>query len=344
VKLLYLPLNVPGSEQYGTVRGFEEVLGKENVRIVDYLQAARDLRDHTKVHEVFYDMVRDFQPEWIHLQAQQTNVMTARSLIYARSLCEAPIVTHWMGDWRSSVSGVLRDICQEADITFVSNEGQLSLYAQAGAKRSVYWQIASDYPEFCELGDLHDLPFRVPEVVFCGNYYPRRFPGSEERLEVVRAFVSSGLDFGVVGGGWPAGIPVIGETGLKEQKHIYMKCKVSVGVNNINNCDRYYSERQLSAMSVPVPHVCWGVPGLEKDFVDGEHCVFYQTPSEAVSKVRALLDDPERARRIGEAGRAEIIQKHLWPERIREILPLVERVRSGLLRALEEDPKPQEGG
>lgn len=320
MRLLYLPLNVGGAEQHGTVAGFREVLGGGNVHVFDYLDQARKIGEHT-IRDAMLHKVEAVNPDWIHMQIQSERCVTPELIRHIKRLWPKIIITHWMGDWRASVPPVLRELCQLCDVSFLSNEGQLPMYRAFG--RTEYWQIASYAPEFCDLDDIHGMPFKVPDVVFCGNHYGDTFPGGGQRLAVVEAFIRSGLPFGIVGGGWPDGVKTLGSTGLKEQKHIYMAARVSVGVNNINDCERYYSERQLSAMSVPRPHVCWGVPGLDKDFVDGEHCLFYQTPEEAVQKVRELLADPERAARIGEAGRVEVMRAHLWPERIREIMPLV---------------------
>lgn len=322
MKLLYLPLNVPGDEQFGTVDGFEQNLGKDNVHVYDYLDQARRHGNNT-VEPVFIGKAKEVQPDWIHMQIQSERVITPKSLNTIKQFLPNVVITHWMGDWRAQVPPNLAQICKLCDVSFLSNEGQLPMYKELGAPMVQYWQNA--VTEWIDIfpREHKDISFEVPEVVFCGNNYGSAFPGSSQRRAVVEAFARSDLDFGVVGGGWPMGTPVVGGTGPRMQIWIYPKAKVSIGVDNVNDCMRFYSERQLAALAAGTPHVCWGSPGKEKDFTDGEHCIFFGSPEEAVEKTRELLKDPVRMKQIGDAGRNEILDKHIWPVRVQEILPLM---------------------
>lgn len=55
-------------------------------------------------------------------------------------------------------------------------------------------------------------------------------------------------------------------------------------------------------------------------FKDGEHLVLYRTIDEAVELARGLLSDPERRNRIAETGYREVLSKHTYNHRAREIL------------------------
>lgn len=324
LRLLYLPLNVPGDEQVGTENGFRINLGDEKIKVFDYLAYLRG--GGKELDKAFREAVASWSPDWIHMQIQSETSIQPDLLRSLKKENPRTVFSHWMGDWRATVPPLLAEICKVCDVSFISNEGQIPMYKSVGAPRVEYWQNAVTHHIDVQPLSIKDLPFKVPEVVFCGNYYGGAFPGSAQRLEVVRALLKADINFGVVGGGWPADIRPLGSTGPRMQRHIYDKCLVSVGVDNMNECDRFYSERQLAAMAAGKAHVCWGSPGKEKDFQDGEHCVFFKTPEEAVEKVKSLLADAETREKIGRQGQELIIAKHLWPERVAEIIPMIQEL------------------
>jgi polysaccharide biosynthesis protein PslH len=71
------------------------------------------------------------------------------------------------------------------------------------------------------------------------------------------------------------------------------------------------------AMSRPIVSTDLGVEGL--GLTEGEHYLRAQTPREFVTQVRRLETDPALRRRLGEAGRALVVQQYSWP-RIAESL------------------------
>jgi O-antigen biosynthesis protein len=62
------------------------------------------------------------------------------------------------------------------------------------------------------------------------------------------------------------------------------------------------------------------VPPLHELFKDGEHLVTFKTIDQAVDLARGLLADPERRKSIAEAGYKEVLAKHTYNRRVREIL------------------------
>jgi len=84
------------------------------------------------------------------------------------------------------------------------------------------------------------------------------------------------------------------------------------------DCRRHY-EAPL-AFSVPVI----SAPTVVRQFplIDGEHC-FYYCPDEPDALTRAVmraLADRERLRRIAEAAHALVKARHVWPDRIEQLL------------------------
>ena len=62
---------------------------------------------------------------------------------------------------------------------------------------------------------------------------------------------------------------------------------------------------------------------IPADFVDGQEAVFFQGPEDFREKLQALLDHPEEARRIAQAGQRACLERHLSIHRARTVLETV---------------------
>ena len=80
-------------------------------------------------------------------------------------------------------------------------------------------------------------------------------------------------------------------------------------------------------MASGTPVVAWKVPGMECEFVSYTDCIFSYTELAIVDSVKFLLDNPEKAARIGNTGRAKVIREHTWTARIRNLIPMIEAWR-----------------
>jgi len=103
-----------------------------------------------------------------------------------------------------------------------------------------------------------------------------------------------------------------------------------LNVNHFNDIQNYYSDRQLIAMASGKPLVCKYIPGLENEFENGKHCLWYYDEPELVKHVKSLLANPSLAARIGAAGKEEVLKNHTWEARVRDVLPDIERIRKSL--------------
>jgi spore maturation protein CgeB len=81
-------------------------------------------------------------------------------------------------------------------------------------------------------------------------------------------------------------------------------------------------------MASGTPVVCRYVPGLENEFIDGTHCMFWRNHEELLDRVRWLLEFPESALSLGAAGRLHVNAHHTWNARIRQLAPMIESMGS----------------
>lgn len=311
--------------QRGMFQAFWSVFGPL-VSDFDYLEMSRSGMKNEEINSRFIQEVLRFVPDWIWLQVQDSGILRADTILEVRRLLPRCVVTHWTGDARPQVSPYLSSISKATHLSFVSSIGHLSLFRQAGAQEAKYLQIGLDWDEDVQGNPEWSPPFRVPDVVFCGSYYGNAFPGTGDRELAIRTLIEAGVDIGIVGDHWPSRFPVVGRCHVKQQHHVWKKAKVALNVNHFNEIELYYSDRQLIAMASGTPLVCRHVPGIEREFVNLEHCIWYRSPEELVEAVRRLLSDEGLRRKMGMAGRTEVIRKHTWFSRILEVVPEVEKL------------------
>lgn len=346
-RVLLCPINYD-HPQRGLEQAVRGIFGVDNVAVLDYLDLAR--RGVVSEEFINNQLVCDAtsrerpgrlpEPDWIWLQAQETNVLRADTLWRIRALRPQTVITHWTGDMRTAVSPYLASICKATHATLASSTGQLPAFLAAGAPRAEYLQIGLDWDEDVIGLPTWEPPFRVPEVIFCGNYYGDNFPeGSAERLGAICALRDAGLDVGVVGVGWPADIPVAGTCTVKQQHHVYRRAKVALSISHFSGVANYYSDRQLIAMASGTPVVARWAPGLDEEFpgVAGEGydpCLWYYGSDDhagLLQNVRLLLEHDATRRGVGAAGRRQVLSHHTWFHRILSVLPLIEELQASLV-------------
>lgn len=318
--------------QQGIIDAFQKVFGKENVRHFDFFQEQRNGKSLPEVNNAFVAAAKAWKPDFIFTQFQESNIVQASAIARVKHILPKCVTTTWMGDCRTTVSPYLASICKEVHLTLISSVGQIGLFMEAGAKEVRYLQIGLDWEEDVMGNPPWVPPFRVPDVVFCGANYQNLYPGTVERERGVMALKNSGIDIGIVGNGWPPGhgYPVVGTCGVKQQYHIWKRCKVALNINNFNGIQNYYSDRQIIAMASGKPLVCKYIPGLENEFENGRHCLWYYDEAELVRHVKTLLADPALSAKIGAAGREEVLKNHTWEARVKDVLPDIERIRGTL--------------
>lgn len=324
-RALVAPLNY-SHRQRGQVEAFQAVLGPENVLEFDWYAQVK--HGHNAAAALRATALA-WRPDWIWLQVQDSQEFAAHHIRQLRAELPSCLITHWMGDCRAKVSDHLAALCAATHGTLVSNMGQNGMYLRAGAPRVHYVQIGLDPEDMPDAPDW-DPPFRVPDVVFCGGYYAGvdQFRGGTMlRLAAIRRLMGAGIDVGVVGPGWPGDIPVVGSCHVKHQVHVYRRAKVALSINHFNDIARYYSDRQLIAMASGTPVVAKYVPGLEDEFDDGIHCLFWHELDDVVHRVQHLLGSERLRNDIGAAGAKHVLTHHTWQARIRALVPVMESWR-----------------
>ncbi len=108
---------------------------------------------------------------------------------------------------------------------------------------------------------------------------------------------------------------------------IFGEAKVALGCNHAD-LSRYYTKRSIYALASGRPYLVRYIPGMEKDFENGKHLVWYSTVDEAMKWLGALVEDEGMRTRIGTASRARMVERHSWAARLRDFGKVLGRVLS----------------
>lgn len=319
MRLLYAPLNEPGSEQIGLERAFQKAF--KDVLIFDYRALGRGGFSHQRITEEFVFKAMVFRPDVIHLQVQDSGQILPHAIEAIRRQVPGVKVTHWNGDVRTDVSVYQRAICRACDLTLIPSVGQIPLFEATGSRRVHYWQVGID-PEL-------DVPtpgaieawrrnHGVEKIVFLANHYAGRFPGSAHRWKLAEAMKDAFRDdFGIYGTNWPPEWKPR-QVRYREQGLVSGGAMVTLGMNHFRGIERYYSDRTALAIASGSCHLLDHVPGIEEEYTPGEQLVTFQTIEEAVEKAQKLIADPGGTTVIGVEGKARALEAHTWDHRVQQ--------------------------
>jgi len=314
-KVLYLPINNREIVQTGMYDAFID--NGFNLCSFDFFTCVRTIGNGIAT-QIFMSVVQDFMPEWIHMQLQDTNTFTPNDIMEIKKLCPRIIITNWTGDIRNEAIPYFVNISKVVDLSLISSVGQLKMYREAGCKNVEYWQIGYDPKRFFPLKEKELSGEYNHDVVLCCNEYDY-FPGKDSRKNIVLLLKQRfGNKFSLYGA-WKSVDFCKGSLDFWEQNQAYNSAKVVISVNNFNDVEMYFSDRQLISMASGTPTVSHYIPGMERYFTNNENILWFKTPQECLELVQFCLNNPDKAEQIGKAG-AEIIKKeHSYACRTKEL-------------------------
>lgn len=269
-----------------------------------------------KMNQNLLDIVKTFQPDIIYMQLQETDVVRIDTLRYIKINYPKIKIINWCGDYRNYLIKGFCEAGKVADISLLSNMGQIASYRNIGVKRLEYLQIGTDPTIY--------KPLNIPKknmIVFGGNRNDS-FPASKERTDLVNALRKKyNNDFVVYGMGWG-----FSEKFLLHEHYnkVLNEARITIGINFINDLELYFSERQLMMMGAGSLHICHYVPRLEHYFQNGIHCLWYRSIEQALDLIEISLNQSADWRNnIGLEGSKEVHKNHSWEVRFRQVLEML---------------------
>lgn len=326
MRLVYAPLNEPGSEQLGPEAAFRRALGFDNVRLFDYRARARSGATSGQIGGELVESCVRHKANVVHLQVQDSGQIPASSINEIRKKIPGVIITQWNGDVRQKISPYQSSVGRACDLTLISSTGQIDLYRSSGASRVKYWQVGIDPDMDVPSQSIVETWHRnhtIEKIVFLANNYGEWFPNSNDRRDLVYALRESfGSQFGLYGNSWPKELRAR-FVAYRNQGIVSAGALVTIGMNHFRGLDRYYSDRTALAIASGSCHLLDYVPGIEEEYIPGQEIDTFKTIPEAIDKIRGLMETPGRAKAIGKAGQRRALKDHTWDCRIKQYIEYV---------------------
>lgn len=107
----------------------------------------------------------------------------------------------------------------------------------------------------------------------------------------------------------------------KQFAKAYHNARVALVPQPFIGMDRdYWSNRIYLATATGTPCVVGHVNGIEKHFIPSKEILTFKSNTEMMSRIKYLIDNPDRAKSIGEAGRARTLQEHKYTDRVEKMM------------------------
>lgn len=210
---------------------------------------------------------------------------------------------------------------------FITARGQVEDYRARGVEPVTYVTGG------CDATDHYRVPaadeFRS-EVAFIGSPGPEGSLQQQDRVALMTRLAEA-FDLKVYGRGWDKhGITVARDSVFPPQyRTICNSAKVMIGLDSFADVDLYFSNRTWITLGCGGLLATRYVPNLEEILQDGRELVWWNDPEECVAKVRELLDDPDRAERIRQAGHAYAHKEYSYTRMCERMLAAIEERGAG---------------
>ena len=343
MKVLYLPYE----KQLGSQSAFRNAFYylKETNEITEFniypfLIRARDLSSWETMQKELIDVVQSYQPDFIFWEIHGAGYINKKTIEKIYSINKEVYICQWNGDIRSKPIPEMVELGKMIDLTYISASEQIEEYRSKGVNNVRF------FPHFIDGWDTNEIDKPLPQtrdfyasmiasVVPPWRLLKRKLmPGQWERINLaIRLKRKFGKKFGLFGPNWHYYVKSSeGRLPFNEQFNVIRNSYCIVGTNNFNNYLHYMSDRPFIAMATGVPHINREVPGIEDFFKNGEHCLFFSKPKQAVNITKKVIENPEYyEKNVGRKGRELVFEKHTVLRRVELMLndyKIIKKARS----------------
>lgn len=236
--------------------------------------------------------------------------------------------------WTNDTPKIYEPIIESApyyDYVFTTDSGYIELFIQNNVKNYGMLNFACD-PDFHKPVTLNDKDIEKYEcdISFVGSGTPKFYPNRRTILESLTHF-----NLGVWGPGWdtlPDTSPLKkcirgGHVRVSEWVKIYSASKIAICIHfqSLPGKPKTYqaTTKVFEILACGVLLIVDEQKDVLSLFKPGEHLVIFKDIDDLREKVSYYLKHPDEARRIAENGRKEVLSKHTYRHRVREILEKV---------------------
>ena len=302
---------------------FQKSLGKAisslgHYSIIDWRKTLGEDKNLKLLHQKILRTVYEYRPEFIFMQIQTPNIITTQLINDINELVPNTVILNWNGDIRLETPSWMIDLGELKNVhTAFTNMRDVEELQKLGLPNTHFVPIGFEETVFNN--DRDGVIFRsTPKLVFTGNNYGEKFPLTPVRSEMISILKNIYHNsFWVQGSGWNQ----YSNRAMSKitSARLYKHSKIGLSVNNIN-AFRYSSDRLFNIMACncfTLVHYC---EGLDLDFQDKKHVVYWRTYKELVDLVHYYLHNNEERKQIAHAGYLEVWDKHRWINRINKFV------------------------
>lgn len=271
---------------------------------------------------------RSIQPTLVFIQVQGPGVLEPCDIEALRRLCDPScVICNWDGDQHFEPRDPQRrwfvNLGRACDASLVVNTEHQAVYAELGVRHPGFFEIAVDPAVFHPTTPAPD----TPPVVLLANATHQVHAARCEYVRLLDARLGRGT-CGVYGAGWSGlscGRPSLA---LTQESAVYSSARAALSISARNDLPRYTSDRLfrlLASGGVPVVEAFPDCEGL--GLCDGLNCILWSGAGGLHAALEAALAmQPGEMQAMRDAA-AALGHDHLWPQRQRELLALVDAVR-----------------
>ena len=188
------------------------------------------------------------------------------------------------------------------------------------------WKVLEYYGiRICDTDFLNLLETLRDAAICIAAYY---------REKVICTLLDAGIELHVYGESWDKAFfaehkYLIRHPGINVEDSLRIMEQAKISLNVMSWHKDGFTERVLNSMLAKAVVVSDKSTRLEEEFVDGEDIILFNLAqiNELPKRVKALLQDGERLKRIAESGAKKVIEKHLWIHRAKELLNIISTER-----------------
>jgi len=288
-------------------RGVPTFDGYADMATMEGMTACREAVANLKPRIFFYWMHGDFTPSFL-LQLKRINPQMK--------------FVHWFGNHRHKVVGNVTRYKRTLDMLFLNSEDQrqISMYKRLVPKVYTLWDgFAPNEAPLKEVEPEYDC-------FFGGNSYlgavvgnkKLDFPGGKIRYDFIcevnkrfKALVTTGYPRF-----WP--FKTEPEVFHPHYTQCMRRAKITLNVNHFPTLKRAYTRRTIRSIFARRCHITLYIPGMERDFENHKHLVWFRDVDEGLDMIRYYLDHDEKREEIAWEGWKLAMKKFTFRERLRD--------------------------
>jgi len=290
--------------------------GHETIVYDDLWRADHKGAPYTNV--MLKNMVKEHEPDVLLMLKSEHISPETLSKIHCKKVL-------WHPDVRKHVQPWVVDKAKECDLFYTMSKGSMEEYEKE-LNNVKYLPEACD-PNYHYYTDNVDSIFQSP-INFIGTL-------RQTRIDMVKRVIRHGLPIKVWGSIGDdvsqqdkqiIGHRYIGRQLWREYHSYAASGAISITWDWCPEVELSYSARIYRVMASKGLYLCRYVNGMEKVFKRGVHCDWYYNLDEMIKKLNYYLANPDEVKRIGEEASKNVLAKHTFDHRVKELLKDVEQL------------------